>query len=36
MQVWLVEDGKVATYPGSFEEYKGHLVKEIAHEMDEE
>jgi hypothetical protein len=34
-QVWLVEDGKVETYPGDFEDYRSSLAKEIVAELDE-
>lgn len=34
-ELWLVEDGTVTKYPGSFEEYKEELVKEIKAEVDE-
>ncbi|CAO2819825.1 unnamed protein product [Amaranthus hypochondriacus] len=33
-QLWIVEDGTVRTFPGSFEEYKEDLQKEIKAEVD--
>ncbi|CAO2827540.1 unnamed protein product [Amaranthus hypochondriacus] len=33
-QLWIVEDGSVRTFPGSFEEYKEDLQKEIKAEVD--
>lgn len=34
-QLWIVEDGTVRTFPGTFEEYKEELQKEIKAEVDE-
>ncbi|KAL3833284.1 hypothetical protein ACJIZ3_008020 [Penstemon smallii] len=34
-QIWVVENGTVETFPGSFEEYKDELVKEIRAEVDD-
>lgn len=34
-QIWVVEDGTVRTYPGSFEEYKEELQREIRAEVDD-
>lgn len=34
-EVWVVEEGKVERYDGSFEEYRKELIKEIAKELDE-
>ncbi|KAJ6831622.1 ABC transporter F family member 4 [Iris pallida] len=34
-EIWVVEDGTVEKFPGSFEEYKDELVKEIKAEVDE-
>ncbi|KAJ4843840.1 ABC transporter F member 4 [Turnera subulata] len=34
-QIWVVENGTVMTYPGTFEEYKDELVKEIRAEVDD-
>ncbi|GFY89268.1 general control non-repressible 4 [Actinidia rufa] len=34
-EIWVVEDGTVRTFPGSFEEYKEELLKEIRAEVDD-
>ncbi|KAL5715974.1 ABC transporter F member 4 [Ranunculus cassubicifolius] len=34
-QIWVVEDGTVKTYPGTFEEYKEDLQREIRAEVDD-
>ncbi|KAJ6806413.1 ABC transporter F family member 4 [Iris pallida] len=34
-EIWVVEDGTVEKFPGSFEDYKDDLVKEIKAEVDE-
>ncbi|GLJ17763.1 hypothetical protein SUGI_0310080 [Cryptomeria japonica] len=34
-QIWVVENGTVRTFPGTFEEYKEELQKEIKAEVDE-
>lgn len=34
-EIWVVEDGTVEKFPGSFEDYKDDLVKEIRAEVDE-
>ncbi|XP_051117422.1 ABC transporter F family member 4 [Andrographis paniculata] len=34
-EIWVVENGTVETFPGSFEEYKDELVKEIRAEVDD-
>ncbi|KAG0561004.1 hypothetical protein KC19_9G029700 [Ceratodon purpureus] len=34
-QVWVVEDGSVRKYPGSFDDYKKELTEEIRAEVDE-
>ncbi|CAK9217048.1 unnamed protein product [Sphagnum jensenii] len=34
-EIWVVEDGTVRKYPGSFDEYKTELIKEIVAEVDE-
>lgn len=34
-QIWVVENGTAETYPGTFEEYKDELVKEIRAEVDD-
>ncbi|KAG6522682.1 ABC transporter F family member 4-like [Zingiber officinale] len=34
-EIWVVEDGTVRKFPGSFEEYKEDLLKEIKAEVDE-
>uniref|UniRef100_A0A0C9RI79 TSA: Wollemia nobilis Ref_Wollemi_Transcript_18747_2680 transcribed RNA sequence n=1 Tax=Wollemia nobilis TaxID=56998 RepID=A0A0C9RI79_9CONI len=34
-QIWVVENGTVRTYPGTFEEYKEELQREIRAEVDE-
>jgi ATP-binding cassette, subfamily F, member 1 len=34
-EIWLVEDGTVRRYPGSFQEYKDELMKEIKAEVEE-
>ncbi|KAG9160251.1 hypothetical protein Leryth_022560 [Lithospermum erythrorhizon] len=34
-QIWVVENGTVETFPGSFDEYKEELLKEIRAEVDE-
>ncbi|PIN19066.1 hypothetical protein CDL12_08259 [Handroanthus impetiginosus] len=34
-QIWVVENGTVESFPGSFEEYKEELVKEIRAEVDD-
>lgn len=33
--IWVVEDGTVRTFPGSFDEYKEELLKEIRAEVDD-
>ncbi|KAL6541525.1 ABC transporter F member 4 [Orobanche gracilis] len=33
-QIWLVEDGLVETFPGTFKEYKDELIEEIRKEVD--
>mmetsp|Transcript_28799 Transcript_28799/g.52898 ORF Transcript_28799/g.52898 Transcript_28799/m.52898 type:complete len:685 (-) Transcript_28799:233-2287(-) len=35
-QVLVVEDGKIRSYPGDFEDYRSELIKEIAADLDEE
>ncbi|PIA27532.1 hypothetical protein AQUCO_07600001v1 [Aquilegia coerulea] len=35
-QIWVVEDGTVRTYPGTFEEYKEELQREIKAEVDDD
>ena len=35
-EVWIVEDGEVEHYDGDFADYKGELIKEIAHELDDD
>ena len=35
MQVWVVDDGRVATYDGDFNEFRDELSKEIQAELDE-
>ncbi|CAJ2669288.1 unnamed protein product [Trifolium pratense] len=34
-QIWIVEDGTVRKFPGTFEDYKEDLVKEIKAEVDD-
>ncbi|KAF5206355.1 Abc transporter f family member [Thalictrum thalictroides] len=34
-QIWVVEDGTVRTYPGTFDEYKEELQREIKAEVDD-
>ncbi|KAJ4952547.1 hypothetical protein NE237_029379 [Protea cynaroides] len=34
-QIWVVENGTARTFPGSFEDYKEELLKEIKAEVDE-
>ncbi|OWM64583.1 ABC transporter F family member 4 [Punica granatum] len=34
-EIWVVEDGTVKTFPGTFEEYKEELQREIKAEVDE-
>ncbi|KAG6547312.1 hypothetical protein Mapa_011249 [Marchantia paleacea] len=34
-EIWVVEDGTVSKFPGSFEEYKSDLIKEIVAEVEE-
>lgn len=34
-QIWVVENGTVETFPGSFEEYKEELQREIKAEVDD-
>lgn len=34
-EIWLVEDGTVKKYPGSFDEYKTELIKEIIAEVED-
>jgi ATP-binding cassette subfamily F protein 1 len=34
-EIWVVEDGTVRKYPGSFDEYKTELIKEIVAEVEE-
>ena len=34
-EIWVVENGTVSTYPGTFEEYKEELQREIKQEVDE-
>ncbi|XP_010507437.1 PREDICTED: ABC transporter F family member 4-like [Camelina sativa] len=34
-QIWVVEDGNMTIYPGSFKEYKKELQREIKAELDE-
>ncbi|KAL3526847.1 hypothetical protein ACH5RR_011503 [Cinchona calisaya] len=34
-EIWVVENGTVETFPGTFEEYKEELLKEIRAEVDE-
>jgi ATP-binding cassette subfamily F protein 1 len=34
-QIWLVEDGTVRIFPGTFEDYKEDLLKEIKAEVDD-
>lgn len=34
-QIWVVEDGTVNFFPGTFEEYKEDLQREIKAEVDE-
>lgn len=36
VQVWIVENGTITTYPGDFEDYRQELVKEIAAELDDD
>ena len=35
-EVWIVDDGKITTYPGDFDDYRNELVSEIAAELDAE
>ena len=34
-QIWVVEDGTVNKYDGSFEDYKDELMSEITKEVEE-
>eukprot|EP00850_Spirogloea_muscicola_P001438 SM000005S17235 [mRNA] locus=s5:973928:977816:- [translate_table: standard] len=34
-QIWVVDNGTITSYPGSFEEFKAELIKEVAAEVDE-
>lgn len=34
-EIWVVEDGTCKRFPGSFEEYKEELIKEIIAEVEE-
>jgi ATP-binding cassette subfamily F protein 1 len=34
-QIWVVEDGTVRIFPGTFEDYKEDLLKEIQAEVDD-
>ncbi|EFJ21885.1 ATP-binding cassette transporter, subfamily F, member 3, SmABCF3 [Selaginella moellendorffii] len=34
-EIWVVEDGSVRRYPGSFEDYKTELIREIVAEVEE-
>ena len=34
-EIWVVEDGTVRKYPGSFDEYKSELIKEIVAEVED-
>jgi ATP-binding cassette subfamily F protein 1 len=34
-QIWVVEDGTVRIFPGTFEDYKEDLLKEIKAEVDD-
>ncbi|XP_027360765.1 ABC transporter F family member 4 [Abrus precatorius] len=34
-QIWVVEDGTVKTFPGTFEDYKDDLLREIKAEVDD-
>ena len=36
VQVLIVEDGTIKSFPGDFEDYRNQLVKEIADELDED
>jgi len=36
LQVLIVEDGTIKSFPGDFEDYRDQLVKEIAQELDED
>lgn len=33
-EVWVVEDGRIRTYDGDFEDYRNELIKEITAELD--
>jgi ATP-binding cassette subfamily F protein 1 len=35
-EIWVVEDGTVTSYPGTFEEYKEELQREIKAEVDDD
>lgn len=35
-EVWIVEDGKVRSYPGDFEDYRNELIREITAELDDD
>lgn len=35
VQVWVVDDGRVETYDGDFDEFRSELAKEIQAELDE-
>lgn len=32
--MWVVEDGRIRTYDGDFEDYRNELIKEITAELD--
>jgi ATP-binding cassette subfamily F protein 1 len=34
-QLWIVEDGTVRNFPGTFDDYKDDLLKEIKAEVDD-
>jgi ATP-binding cassette subfamily F protein 1 len=34
-EIWVVENGNASTYPGTFEEYKEELQREIKQEVDD-
>jgi ATP-binding cassette subfamily F protein 1 len=34
-EIWVVENGTESTYPGTFEEYKEELQREIKQEVDD-
>ncbi|XP_059436783.1 ABC transporter F family member 4-like [Corylus avellana] len=34
-EIWVVENGTASTYPGTFEEYKEELQREIKQEVDD-